>query len=129
MKRVTYKVTLDGITAAMLDDFCVGWKNPLSGEKLYEVLKNSQHFILALDEDKVIGFINALSDNVHFAFIPMLEVLPMYQNRGIGRRLLGVLTYRLKNIPIIDLMCDLDMQDYYERLGFIKMHGMRYRKQ
>lgn len=128
METVSYKTSLNGISAAMLNHFCVGWINPLSGEKLYNVLSNSEHFALAMDEDKVVGFVNALSDGVHFAFIPMLEVLPKYQKRGIGKRLLSLLVQQLKDIPIIDLMCDLDMQDYYERLGFIKMHGMRYKK-
>lgn len=128
MESVTYRTSLDGISDAMLNDFCVGWINPLSGEKLYKVLKNSQQFVLAMGEDKVVGFVNALSDGVHFAFIPMLEVLPKHQKRGIGKRLLSLLIEQLKDIPIIDLMCDLDMQDYYEPLGFTKMHGMRYKK-
>lgn len=128
METVSYKTSLDGISAAMLDDFCVGWINPLSGEKLYEVLKNSRHFVLAMEGDEVVGFVNALSDGVHFAFIPMLEVLPGHQKRGTGKRLISLLIEQLKDIPIIDLMCDLDMQDYYEGLGFTKMHGMRYKK-
>ena len=31
-------------------------------------------------------------------------------------------------IPCVDLMCDADMQSYYERFGMLKSHGMVIRK-
>ncbi len=62
----------------MTDGFCVGWKAPIVKEKLYSILKSSYAFMLAIDEDKncITGFVNALSDGLYFAFIPMLEVKP-----------------------------------------------------
>ena len=53
------------------------------------LLKNSAEVVLAVDEETgaVIGFINAVSDGVLSAYIPLLEVLPEYRGRGIGRAL------------------------------------------
>jgi N-acetylglutamate synthase-like GNAT family acetyltransferase len=67
--------------------------------------------VLAYDTEKskVVGFINAISDRVHFAFIPMLEVLPEYRHRGIGSNLVKTMLKRLEDITCIDLMCDTDM--------------------
>ena len=83
--------------------------------------------MLAIDEDKncITGFVNALSDGLYFAFIPMLEVKPEYQRKGIGKRLMRILFEDLRQMPIIDLMCDEDVQGYYEKLGMTRTKGMR----
>lgn len=94
------------------------------------ILKNSSYKVLAYDTEKskVAGFINAISDEVNFAFIPMLEVLPEYQNQGVGSNLMKVMLNLLKHITCIDLTCDTDMQRFYERFGMLKSHGMIIRK-
>jgi len=128
IKEITYKTNLEGITADMLEGFCAGWSNPLTSAKLYQVLCNSYKIALAEDKGKVIGFVHAISDNVKFAFIPMLEVLPEYQNIGIGKKLMENLLEQLKDIDNIDLICDKELQPYYEKLGMIKYTGMVIRK-
>jgi ribosomal protein S18 acetylase RimI-like enzyme len=56
----------------------------------YNILKNSSYIVLAYGTEmsRVLGFINALSDEISFAFILMLEVLPEYQRLGIGTNLM-----------------------------------------
>jgi ribosomal protein S18 acetylase RimI-like enzyme len=127
---IVYQTNLKGISPKLLSNFCVGWKNPLSGEKLKTVLKASYCFILARDgtDGPVVGFVNSLSDGINFAFIPMLEVLPEYQSQGIGTTLLKMLFTELKDIPCIDLTCDAEMQSYYARFGMLKSWGMVFRK-
>ncbi|WP_274365747.1 GNAT family N-acetyltransferase [Paenibacillus thermotolerans] len=121
-----YKSTLDGITPTMLDGFFVGWPNPPSANKLFEILSNSYKFVLAIDEktDKVIGFITAISDGVLSAYIPLLEVLPYYQKQGIGSEMVKRLLQQLSDIYMVDLICDENLQEYYERLGLKKANGM-----
>lgn len=77
---------------------------------------------------KVVGFINALSNRINFAFIPMIEVFPEYQNKGIGRNLLKIMFELLEDITCIDLICDIQMQNFYEKFGIVKSHGMILRK-
>ena len=127
---IEYKKDLTNIVSDQLSGFFVGWKQPLSKEKHYQILKNSEYIILAFDtrEEKVVGFVNALSDEVRFAFIPMLEVLPEYQNRGIGTKLMEILLSDLENISNIDLTCDPELQNFYERFGMLKSRGMVIRK-
>ena len=125
---IVYQDNLNGITPNMLDGFCVGWSNPLDGNELYEALHNSFKFVLAVKKNKVIGFVNAISDKVRFAFIPMLEVLHEYQGAGIGKELMKQLFIQLEDIKNIDLICDKDLQPYYEKLGMIKYTGMVIRK-
>ncbi|MBS4537033.1 GNAT family N-acetyltransferase [Clostridium sp. D2Q-11] len=127
---IKYKINLEGIMESNLQGFFVGWKNPLSTKEHIKILENSQYKVLAIDTDtgKVIGFINALSDNVNFAFIPMIEILPEYQEKGIGTELMNRMLEELKDIPCIDLMCDKEMQSYYERFDMLKSHGMVLRR-
>jgi len=127
---IEYRTTLDGISPEELEGFFAGWAKPLNPEQHFTILRNSSFIVLAYDkgQSKVAGFINALSDMVNFAFIPMLEVLPEYQHKGIGSELVRIMLEQLEDITCIDLMCDEDMQGFYERFGMLRSHGMIIRK-
>ncbi len=92
--------------------------------------------VLAKDADRVVGFVTALTDGVLMAYLPLLEVLPEYQGRGIGtelvRRVLGELDRHHRELSGdpdggmygIDLCCDDDVVPFYRRLGFQRVNGM-----
>ncbi|WP_438313175.1 GNAT family N-acetyltransferase [Sporosarcina sp. FA9] len=121
-----YTNSTDGITSDMLQGFFVDWPNPPNSETHLKLLKNSNTVILAMDEktSQVVGFITAISDGVLSAYIPLLEVLPEYKNAGIGKELVERMLKELQNIYMIDLMCDVDLQPYYEQFGMAKSRGM-----
>lgn len=125
---IVYKDNLNDITPDMISGYCVGWGNPLSAKQLFSILQNSYEIVIAVKHNKIIGFVHAISDKVKFAFIPMFEVLPEHQNKGIGTELLEQLFKQLKDIDNIDLICDKDVQAYYEKFGMIKYTGMVIRK-
>ncbi|NQT60504.1 MAG: GNAT family N-acetyltransferase [Bacteroidetes bacterium] len=127
---ILYKTDLVGIATEQLKNFFVGWKEPLLPEDHMQILQNSYRFVLAIDieTNMVVGFINALSDKIQFAFIPMLEVLPDYQNKGIGTKLMEILLSKLVHIDCIDLTCDPEKQSFYERFNMLKSHGMVIRR-
>ncbi|GAF06599.1 hypothetical protein JCM16418_567 [Paenibacillus pini JCM 16418] len=75
----------------------------------------------------MVGFINALSDQVLTAYIPLLEVTPAFKNQGIGTQLVERMLEQLKDYYMIDLLCDADLQDYYSQKGMIKAAGMMKR--
>jgi len=56
-----------------------------------------------------------------------LEVLPAYQNRGIGSKLVSMMLAQLKHLYMIDLICDQNLQSYDERFGMKKAQGMMIR--
>ncbi|WP_163102370.1 GNAT family N-acetyltransferase [Peribacillus alkalitolerans] len=121
-----YKVSLEGVSPDQLQGFFVGWPNPPSPETHLKLLINSNKVVLAVDEeiDRVVGFITAISDGVLSAYIPLLEVLPEFQNRGIGAQLVKRMIGELNEIYMIDLLCDENLQPYYEKLGMSKSRGM-----
>lgn len=123
---ITYTDTLDGIHSDDLDGgFFVGWPNPPSPDAHYRILASSAAIVVARDDaGKVVGFITAISDGVSCAYIPHLEVLPAYQGQSIGSELVRLLLDRLRYLYMIDLMCDPDVQPFYERLGMRRGSGM-----
>ncbi|MFN8374716.1 MAG: GNAT family N-acetyltransferase [Anaerolineae bacterium] len=126
---ITYTDSLEHITPDQLQGFFVGWPNPPSPETHLRLLQGSYRVVLALDDESgnVVGFINAISDGVLAAFIPLLEVLPAYKGRGIGSELTRRLLDGLRHLYSIDLICDEDVQPFYERLGMQRYSGMVYR--
>lgn len=106
-----------------LNGFFVGWPNPPSEETFKNLLKSSYKFVLAIESNKLIGFITCISDGVLSAYIPFLEVLPEYQGRGIGRELVKKLKNELNHLYMIDLLCDEELIPYYEKLGMHKAQG------
>jgi len=124
---ISYSDSIEAIGSDALAGFFVGWPNPASPETHLRILQGSYKVWLALDGGKVVGFITAISDGVLAAFIPLLEVLPEYQGRGIGPELTRRMLDSLKHLYSIDLICDEDVQPFYEKLGMRRYSGMIYR--
>ncbi|CAH8770253.1 GNAT family N-acetyltransferase [Paenibacillus dendritiformis] len=121
-----YKNSLDGITSDMLQGFFVDWPNPPTPDTHLRLLRQSSKVILALDDTakQVVGFITAISDGILSAYIPLLEVLPAYKNKGIGKELVNRMLTELDDIYMIDLCCDADLVPYYDKFGMTKTSGM-----
>lgn len=122
---ITYLDEPGAIRAEQVGEgFFVGWPTPPSAQQLVDVMDGSYRRVWALDGDRVVGYINAISDGVLTAFIPWLEVLPEYQNQGIGQELVRRIVASLEDMYSIDLACDDHLIGYYERLGFFEGTAM-----
>jgi ribosomal protein S18 acetylase RimI-like enzyme len=126
---IRYSDTIDGVRSDQLKGFFVGWPNPPSPGRHLDILKRSSHVVLAIDDksNRVVGFINAISDGIISAYLPLLEVLPEYQHRGIGSELIARMLRQLKGLYMIDLVCDDKLRPYYEKLGMRAAVGMMIR--
>lgn len=126
---MNYQTHTETITEQMLNGFFVDWPNPPSPTTHLKLLQNSSHIILAIDPEtnQVAGFITAISDGVLSAYIPLLEVLPAYQNRGIGKELVERMLEQLNELYMIDLCCDEDLVSYYKHFGMMKTNAMMKR--
>lgn len=123
---IEYRESLAGISAQQVGGFFVGWSSPPSRETFFRILNGSHAFIIAVDAETgcVAGFVNAISDGILSAYIPLLEVLPAYQGRGIGSELTSRLTARLKGLYMLDVVCDSHLEGFYRRAGFSPALGM-----
>ena len=126
---IEYIYSSEGITPNQLQGFFVGWPNPPTPETHLQLLQKSDVIILALDTSsgKVIGFITAITDHTLAAYIPLLEVLPEYQHQQIGKTLTQKILEELSTYYMVDLLCDTDLQSFYEQFGMRRTTGMFYR--
>jgi ribosomal protein S18 acetylase RimI-like enzyme len=126
---VEYSDSAAGVEPKQLQGFFVGWRNPPSPERHAEILRGSAHVVLARDGDAVVGFVTAISDGALSAFIPLLEVLPDHQGRGIGTELMRRMLARLDDLYMVDLCCDAELEPFYRRFGLITLdRGMGLRR-
>jgi ribosomal protein S18 acetylase RimI-like enzyme len=127
---ITYRTTLDGITSDCLVGFFVGWPSPPSPNTHLRVLAGSQVVALAVDNTtgRVVGYASALTDGVLSAYIPLLEVLPTHQGRGIGTALVRLVLDQLPGLYMTDVLCDPALQSFYARLGMTPAVGMSIRR-
>ncbi len=124
---IQYRTSLEGIGSDDLADFFVGWTSPPTAQEHLQLLKGSSHVVLATDRERVVGFINALSDGILAAYIPLLEVLPPYQGRGIGTQLASRMLKILNSRYMVDLICDRPLEAFYGRFGMKPAFGMAVR--
>lgn len=103
--------------------FFQGWPNPPDPKTHIKILKNSYRAILAIEDQRVIGCITAISDGVLCAYIPLLEVLPQYKSLGIGSELVRLMKIELQHLYMVDLLCDESLIPFYEKLGMTKASG------
>ncbi len=74
--------------------------------------------MLAYADDRLVGAGRAISDGEREALIVGVVVLPAYQRKGIGSRMMAALTEELKGTAIL-LTCEEDENvPFYEKAGF-----------
>ncbi|MBK8051295.1 MAG: GNAT family N-acetyltransferase [Anaerolineales bacterium] len=124
-----YVASVEKVTEVQLQGFFVGWPNPPAPATHLRLLGCSDYVVLAIDAvtGRVVGFITAISDGVLSAYIPLLEVLPDYQGQGIGEELVRRMLARLRDLYMVDLLCDPDLQPFYARAGMRPATGMLLR--
>ncbi len=121
---IRYSDDTSGLLANQLLGFFADWPNCPNTDKHLAILKNSYKVQLAFDGQKCVGFINALSDGVFYAYIPLLEVLPEYQGRGIGTELIQRMVSSLNEMYAIDIVCDESLVPFYKAKGFSRCLSM-----
>lgn len=101
----------------------VGWVQfPL--EEAKACIDNAYMVLCVRDDDKVIGVVRLLWDGGYIAFLSDVIVVPEYQGRGIGRKLVEACLQKLKNDlkpgykVKITLNSAKGKEPFYEKFGF-----------
>jgi len=122
--KITYTNNVRSLRPEHLRGFFVDWPHHPDPQAHLHILQGSAAVWCAYDEDQCVGFINAISDGVFYAFIPLLEVLPDYQGNGIAIELVKRMIDSLEQMYAIDIICDESIAPFYEKLSFTKCTGM-----
>jgi len=115
--ELAYSESVDDVSVDDLGGFFVGWQVVPTPEQHLELLRGSDHIVLARDGGSVIGYVTAVGDGVISAYIPLLEVLPDYQGRGIGSELMRRMLVQLERFYMVDVCCDASLEPFYRRFG------------
>ncbi len=95
---IEYVTSLEGVEPVDLEGFFVGWPVQPTPQRHPELLRGSEHVVLARDAEsgRIVGFVNAV------------------------RAL-------LEDRYLVDLRCDEELVPFYERLGMTRLTAMGIR--
>jgi ribosomal protein S18 acetylase RimI-like enzyme len=94
------------------------WSSAHKPDLLRKALLASHSLVTAWDGSKLVGLGNAISDGYLVVYYPHLLVLPDYQERGIGTRLMQMLMARYEGFHQHMLTADGRAIDFYRKCGF-----------
>lgn len=94
------------------------WSSAEKPIELLHALSNSHSVVSAWHGDRLIGLGNALSDGYLVVYYPHLLVLPEYQGKGIGKKIVSILKEQYSNFHQQILVADGKAIEFYKRCGF-----------
>ncbi len=100
----------------------LGWSHAADPTRLRTAVERAAFSIVAVDEDDaVIGFARALSDDAFAVYIADVLVLPSHQRQGIGRALVETILerYPLERYHHQVLVAERGAEGFYRRLGLV----------
>ena len=102
----------------------VGWTNYVQRpEMLRKAYRNSLYILGAYVNGKLVGVIRAVGDGASIVFLQDLLVLPEYQRRGIGTRLMQAALEKFADIYQLALLTEAIDKNiaFYKSLGLVKL--------
>ena len=95
----------------------MAYHEPDAHRRAFEI---SHTTVFVYHADQLIGFGRAISDGVYQAAIYDCAVLPEYQGKGIGRRIMENILPRISHCNVI-LYASPGKEGFYQKHGFRKM--------
>lgn len=88
-----------------------------------QIINGSHCFMIATEDEKIVGMGRAISDHASDSYIQDLTVINSYRGKGIGAEILKRLIARLEEdgIKWIGLIAEGNSDDFYSHFGFKKM--------
>ena len=94
------------------------WSSANKPDLLHKALLASHSLVTAWDGQKLVGLGNAITDGYLVIYYPHMLVLPDYQGRGIGTRLMQMLMARYEGFHQHMLVADGRAIAFYRKFGF-----------
>lgn len=95
------------------------WSHARHPDRLRIALKRADLALVAVQDDRVVGFVRTMSDGAFAVYIADILVLPDVQRQGIGSRLLRAVLdhYPMKTFHHQVLIAERDADGFYRRMG------------
>ncbi|MFO8089348.1 MAG: GNAT family N-acetyltransferase [Desulfatiglandaceae bacterium] len=94
-------------------------------EMIKLIIAGSHCFLVVRHANRIVGMGRAVSDGISDAYLQDVTVMDSFRGRGIGTRIIEMLTSRLEQdgIQWIGLIAERNSHPLYERLGFSVMQN------
>lgn len=101
----------------------VGWD--ARKEQLEKIIGRTYMTAACFDINRLVGFVDVISDGVDDAFIRNLLVHPDYRRRGVGLKLLQIVIKKIKTdqIKTVNVLFEPELTELYRRAGFRIVNG------
>jgi GNAT superfamily N-acetyltransferase len=113
----------------------VGWADSARPERAARALAGARFGVVALDGSRAVGTGLVLGDGATFAYLKDIAVLPEWQGRGVGSRIVQALLAIIRRTSPDDVLVTLFtgkvLAEFYEKFGFcgpdMGLYGMSLR--
>ena len=97
-----------------------GWSHRIPNlEFLERLVSASQRVVVAMAQDKVIGFGRAITDGISNGYLSMLVVAPEWRGRGIGRSLVEEIVRGGEGVTWMLRASRSQAPEFFTKLGFM----------
>lgn len=88
-----------------------------------QIIKGSHCFMIAIEDEEIVGMGRVISDRASDSYIQDLTVINSYRGKGVGSEILERIVARLEKdgIKWIGLIAEGNSDDFYSHFGFKKM--------
>lgn len=104
----------------------VGWEAPCV-EQVRTALENTIATFTCYDENRPVGMARVIGDGGMSFYIKDFAVVPSYQRKGVGKRLMTALEQFVKECKPSDWAVSLELISSKEAVDFYKKHGFEER--
>ena len=98
-----------------------GWTHASDPDRLRTAIEASSYSVVALEEERVVGFARAMSDEAFAVYIADILVAPDRERQGIGRTLAEALMdhYPIERFHHQVLVAERGAEGFYRKLGMV----------
>jgi aralkylamine N-acetyltransferase len=98
-----------------------GWTHAGDPDRLRRAIGASSYSVVALEEERVVGFARAMSDEAFAVYIADILVAPDRQRQGIGRTLAEAIMdhYPIDRFHHQVLVAERGAEGFYRKLGMV----------
>jgi GNAT superfamily N-acetyltransferase len=96
------------------------WSSAEKPQQLMPALRSSHSLVTARVDKELVGLGNAISDGHLVTYFPHILVLPQYQGKGVGRRMMEAMLQRYFGFHQLILTADGEAVEFHKSQGFVR---------
>ena len=96
----------------------VQWESAHFPDDLHKAIAKSDWVVTAWDNERLVGFMNAIADGGMVVYYPYVLVDPAYQGKGVGRMMMDAMQKRYSAFRTQVLASYHSSVPFYEKCGF-----------